>query len=92
MSSFTDQLLMQLRKKEVWAFHYEKGEDARIYYFKTARQMMGGYYNHYAIYGIRPKDITFAKIIMFEGEPRVATLTTEMIREAHKAALGKPFW
>ena len=81
MSSFTDQLLMQLRKKNVWVFHYEKGGYTNVFYYKTPRQMMVGCMNHSALHGICPTEFTFAKIIMVEGEPRIARLSTQMIKQ-----------
>jgi hypothetical protein len=89
MSSFTDQLRNQLNKKNVWVFFYSKGEDVSIFYNRTAAKMIVECMNHSALHGIHATEITFAKVLMFNGEPMLAKLSADMIRDAHAAALSK---
>jgi len=89
MSSFTDQLLQQLRKKNVWVFFYSKGGDVNIFYYKTAAKMIVGCMNHSALHGVDATEITFAKVMMYNGEPRIARISSDMILEAQHAAFPK---
>ena len=93
MSSFTDDLLNALYKEKVWVFFYtdtaSANEDVRIFYYKTAAKMIVGCMNHSALHDVSPKAITFAKVLLFNGEPRLAKLSADMIRDAHAAALPK---
>jgi hypothetical protein len=89
MSSFTDDLWNALHEKKVWVFFYSKGGDVSIFYNRTAAKMIVGCMNHSALHGIHATEITFAKVLLFNGEPRLAKLSADMIRDAHAAALPK---
>jgi hypothetical protein len=85
---------MQLRKKNVWVFHYEKGgdtsdPDTHIFYYKTAARMIKECMKHITLHNISLTEISFGMIIMIEEEPKIARLSFEMIREAQEAARRK---
>ena len=89
MSSLTDELRNQLNKKNVWVFYYRQGEDVVITYNKTAELMIVGCMNHSALNNIDARAITFAKVMMYNGEPRLAKISADMIREAQQNVLPK---
>ena len=89
MASFTDDLSDALLKKKVWIWWYSKGEDGFFFYYKTAEEMIVGCMNHSSLNNISPQEVTFGKVMMYNGEPRIARISSDMIRVSQMSVRAK---